>query len=68
MLLCELPESTRHGKTFPTFWTIRLSVFSQAFTEMAAYVCVHAWRSLILHTASQLSCFRRTFHTVKSGK
>lgn len=30
---------------------------------MAAYVCVHAWCSLILHKASLLSCFRRTFYT-----
>lgn len=63
-----LPNPTQGKKRFPTFWTIRLSDFPQAFIEMAAYVCMHAWCSLILHTASQLSCFRRTFHTVKSGK
>lgn len=61
-LLCELPESAQLRKAF---WTIPLSDFSQAFTEMAAYVCVHACCSLILHEAGQL---RRTFYTAQSGK
>lgn len=70
MLLGELPGSPPPGgkKRFPTFWTIWLGDFPQAFIEMAAYVCMHACCSLILHTASQLSCFRRTFHSVRSGK
>lgn len=41
------------GIGFPAFWAIRLSDFSQAFIEMAAYVCVHACCSLILHKASR---------------
>lgn len=61
-LLCELPESAQLRKAF---WTIQLSDFSQAFTEMAAYACVHACCSLILHKAGQL---RRTFYTAQSGK
>lgn len=63
-LLCELPESAQLRRAF---WAVLLSDFLRHI-EMAAYVCVHARCSLILHEASELSCFRRTFYTVQSGK